>query len=86
MQSLSEEVGRDLGTGYSHDPLSLAYIRDFIREHGKPPMIARASWITTQRILEEEKPSFYVCFLCANHGIIDKEASLDTECLVINSW
>ena len=71
MQSLSEEVGRDLGTGYSHDSLSLAYIRDFIREHGKPPVIARASWITTQRILEEEKPSSCVCFLHIRRDGVD---------------
>lgn len=53
MQSLSEEVGVDLGTGYPHDPLSIEYIRSYVREHGKAPVIARSSWITTQRILAE---------------------------------
>ena len=53
MQSLSEELGVNLGTGYPHDPLSIEYIRSYIREHGKAPVIARSSWITTQRILTE---------------------------------
>ena len=53
MESLSEELGRDIGTGYPHDDLSTSYIRDFVKEHGKAPVIARTSWMTTQRILEE---------------------------------
>lgn len=53
MESLSEELGRDIGTGYPHDDLSTSYIRDFVKEHGKAPAIARTSWMTTQRILEE---------------------------------
>lgn len=51
---LSQELGIELGTGYPHDPLSIAYIRSYVRQHGKPPTIARSSWITTQRILKEE--------------------------------
>ena len=61
MLELSKEVGFDLGSGYSHDPQSLEYIRRFIRENGKPPVIARSSWATTQRILEEELHTSSVC-------------------------
>ena len=53
IQSLSEELEVNLGTGYPHDPLSIEYIRSYVREHGKAPVIARSSWITTQRILTE---------------------------------
>ena len=53
MISLSQELGRDLGSGYPHDELSTSYIREFVKEHGKPPTIARSSWLTTQRIVEE---------------------------------
>lgn len=54
MAQLSQELDVELGTGYPHDPLSIAYLRSYIKEHGKPPIIARSSWITTQRILKEE--------------------------------
>lgn len=53
MKKLSEENGVDLGTGYPHDPLSIKYIRDYIEKNGKAPIIARSSWITTQRLVEE---------------------------------
>ena len=54
MLKLSEEYGIDLGTGYPHDPLSIEFLHKYIREHNKSPIIARSSWITTQRIIEEE--------------------------------
>lgn len=53
MEQLSKDNGVDLGTGYPHDPLSLKFIRDYIREHECAPIIARSSWITTQRLMEE---------------------------------
>lgn len=55
MLQLSEENGVDLGTGYPHDPLSISFIRKYIQQHGKSPIIARSSWITTQRLLQEEQ-------------------------------
>ena len=57
MLQLSKENGVDLGTGYPHDPLSISYIRKYIQQHGKSPIIARSSWITTQRLLQEKKRS-----------------------------
>ena len=54
MEKLSAELDTDLGTGYPHDPLSIAFIRSYVRAHGEAPAIARTTWITTQRILEEE--------------------------------
>ena len=57
MLQLSEEYGIDLGTGYPHDPLSIDFLHKYIQKYHKPPIIARSSWITTQRILEEELQS-----------------------------
>ena len=54
MLQLSKENGVDLGTGYPHDQLSISYIRKYIQQHGKSPIIARSSWITTQRLLQED--------------------------------
>lgn len=54
MKQLSEEYGVDMGTGYPHDPLTIQFLRNFIREHGKAPVIARSSWITTQRLIDKE--------------------------------
>ena len=53
MDALSKELGIDIGTGYPHDPLSTDYIRSYVRENGKAPTIARSTWITTQRIVED---------------------------------
>lgn len=53
MIQLSKENGVELGTGYPHDPITIAYLRDYIQKHGKAPVIARSSWVTTQRLLDE---------------------------------
>ena len=53
MSDLSKELGVDIGTGYPHDPLSTEYIRRYVRDCGKAPTIARNTWVTTQRIVED---------------------------------
>lgn len=49
------ELGyNDCGSGYASDERSVAFLREWIKKHKKPPMFARKSWKTTKKILEEE--------------------------------
>lgn len=45
----------DFGSGYSSDPRTIAFLKRWVREHGKLPDIARRSWETAQRIESEAK-------------------------------
>lgn len=40
----------DLGSGYTSDPRTIAFLERWMREHGKLPEFARRSWETAQRI------------------------------------
>lgn len=54
IKELERKVGQPIGVGYSHDPLTIAFVEKLIRESkGKelPPYV-RKSWVTTQ-ILQE---------------------------------
>ncbi len=45
----------DLGSGYTSDPRTIAFLERWVREHGKLPEFARKSWETAQRIESEAK-------------------------------
>ena len=44
----------DFGSGYPSDIRTIKFLRDYIKKHKKPPKIARKSWDTTKKIVEEE--------------------------------
>jgi ribonuclease HII len=44
----------DLGSGYSSDPRTIEFLRQWVRKEGKLPPFARKSWETSKRILKEE--------------------------------
>lgn len=43
----------DFGSGYTSDPRTIAFLEQWVREHGKLPEFARKSWETAQRIESE---------------------------------
>ncbi|TET00778.1 MAG: ribonuclease HII, partial [Hadesarchaea archaeon] len=45
----------DLGSGYTSDPRTIAFLERWVREHGELPEFARKSWETAQRIESEAK-------------------------------
>lgn len=47
------EVYGDFGSGYCADEKTLLFLREYIKEKGGLPPIARASWDTAKRLLEE---------------------------------
>ncbi len=51
---LKEKYG-ELGSGYSHDPLTMSFLKRWVEEHGDLPPFARRSWETCRRLLEGYK-------------------------------
>ncbi|MFW9987847.1 MAG: ribonuclease HII [Candidatus Odinarchaeota archaeon] len=44
----------NFGTGYPSDTRTIEFLREFIKKYKKAPKIARKSWDTTKRIINEE--------------------------------
>jgi ribonuclease HII len=51
MDRIGEEMGREVGSGYSHDPKTRAFLENWICENGDLPPCARRSWETSRRLL-----------------------------------
>lgn len=43
----------DFGSGYPSDIRTITFLRDYVKKNKKPPKIARKSWDTTKKIIEE---------------------------------
>ncbi|WXG40935.1 MAG: ribonuclease HII [Candidatus Freyarchaeum deiterrae] len=43
----------NVGSGYCHDPKTISFLKEWVREHGELPNFARHSWITARNILNE---------------------------------
>ena len=55
MARISRSVGEDVGSGYTSDPVTIAYIEKTIRENGVLPPHTRKSWETVQRFLRKDR-------------------------------
>ena len=51
IEKLARKFGK-IGSGYPHDPETIAFIEKYLQEHKKLPSIARKSWDTSQRLLD----------------------------------
>ncbi len=52
-----EEIAKkhgNIGSGYSHDPLTIKFLKDFISKNKCLPAFARKSWLTSQEMLDTE--------------------------------
>jgi len=45
----------DVGSGYCHDPKTISFLKEWVREYGELPSFVRHSWITARNILNEMK-------------------------------
>ena len=54
--TLSKKYG-EIGSGYPSDPVTIAFLSDYIDEHKQPPPIARRSWKTITAMLEKKQQS-----------------------------
>ncbi len=52
IDDLKREYG-DIGSGYPSDPTTIAFLKEHIRRHGKPPVCARANWKTVIRLVRQ---------------------------------
>lgn len=52
IEEIKKREGFDFGVGYSHDPLTIKFLKKLIKE-GKLPNYVRKSWITTQELLKK---------------------------------
>ena len=52
IEAIKKEYG-EVGSGYSHDPLTIKFLRSYYREHGDFPPIVRRSWKTLRHILAD---------------------------------
>jgi ribonuclease HII len=53
IEQLKKNYG-DFGSGYTSDARSIEFLREWIKEKKKAPLIARKSWETTKKIIREE--------------------------------
>lgn len=53
VRDLEEEFGQ-IGSGYPADPITIAFLKEYIRINGRPPCIARMSWATIQNLMKLE--------------------------------
>lgn len=51
--ALEDEYGCSLGSGYPHDTPTIEFLERYVADHGELPPAARASWSTSERILDE---------------------------------
>ncbi len=51
LAELKKKYG-ELGSGYSHDPLTINFLRRWVEKHGDLPPFARRSWETCRRLRE----------------------------------
>lgn len=52
---LLEEKWGKIGTGYPHDPQTIRFLANWLKEKGEFPDFVRKSWVTAQRMLEKPK-------------------------------
>ena len=55
MRALAAKIGEPIGSGYPHDPVTIAFLEKWIREKGALPPHTRASWATARRLLANSK-------------------------------
>ncbi|MEE9237268.1 MAG: ribonuclease HII [Thermoplasmata archaeon] len=55
MRRISEEFGKPVGSGYAHDPQTVAFLEGWLRSRGEIPPHTRSGWKTSKRLLAKAK-------------------------------
>ena len=55
MRAIEEEFGVPIGSGYSHDVQTIAFLEKWIKDKGTLPRHTRTSWDTARRLLAESR-------------------------------
>ena len=51
IRELEKEYGT-IGSGYPHDEVTINFLKKYLHQYNQLPVIARRSWITTQRLVD----------------------------------
>jgi ribonuclease HII len=51
MEKLHKEFGRNVGSGYPADPLTMTFMQEFVAVHGVLPPHTRTSWDTARKLV-----------------------------------
>lgn len=51
IEAISRSLGLDVGSGYSHDPVTRKFLRDWVKEHEALPPCTRVHWETARMLL-----------------------------------
>jgi ribonuclease HII len=57
MDSIQDEMGRPIGSGYAHDEVTIGFIKDWLKEKGALPPHVRTSWKTAKDLYSLSKVS-----------------------------
>lgn len=55
ISEIAEELGADIGSGYSHDKVTLAFIEGYFDRNGRLPPHTRKSWDTSKNIIMRKR-------------------------------
>jgi ribonuclease HII len=51
IRSIETELGEPIGSGYTSDPVTVTFLQNYIKKHGKCPPHTRESWETAKNIM-----------------------------------
>lgn len=55
VSEIQVEIGQEIGSGYSSDPMTIAFLQKWIKEKGDLPPYTRRSWATAKEALSSSK-------------------------------
>jgi ribonuclease HII len=55
IKRISEELGKNIGSGYPSDPVTIDFINIWLKEHKELPPYTRNSWKTSERLWDDYK-------------------------------
>ncbi|MHB8585859.1 MAG: ribonuclease HII [Thermoplasmatota archaeon] len=56
---IAAELGAEIGSGYSHDPATRAFLSSFVREHRRLPPYVRLRWETARQAMNLPLTEFF---------------------------
>jgi ribonuclease HII len=51
VKAIADEIGEDIGSGYASDPVTVGFLKKWIKENGDLPPYTRRSWATAKEML-----------------------------------
>lgn len=58
VRKIAKELGREMGSGYPSDPLTVQFLKSWLDEHGDVPPHVRRSWKTIKDLLKDRNTKY----------------------------